>query len=442
MAKKKTISLESASAMDCVSALRSALSVKDSGRSVMDLSSHRSFVGVPIPSIAVQWVLNSNVLPLGRMVEFAGAPECCKSTFLYEVMGWFLRQGGHVVLVETEQKDNSQIRHAVLKYDADGISRVVVKQSLSYEEWVEALKDASLFYAEWQKTHGEQFPVLFCIDSLAAAPQDKRIAEMKENGHTNVGYGGIARALSQDLQTFSSIQAGHPFTFAFTNHLKQSMNSMGLPTEYRSGGKAPEFYESVSFRFAPAPQTRFTKMDCAGRKLRLSTSKNSIGPTKREVEILVYFRNLPNPNYDPTDAYSDRYLLDVSFDWGEVDIKFLTAICNGSRDEFSAPRRRMFSELLDLHVVSKKNSPTWVWSSVLGVPESDPVSFSDAGKLLMANEDLLRRLQEELYIQRRPIFGAGDNYDEMMDAFTRSSEERAIALNNRNYIENTEKNNE
>jgi len=183
-------------------------------------------------------------------------------------------------------------------------------------------------------------------------------------------------------------------------------------------------------------------MDCAGRKLRLSTSKNSIGPTKREVEILVYFRNLPNPNYDPTDAYSDRYLLDVSFDWGEVDIKFLTAICNGGRDEFSAPRRRLFSELLDLHVVSKKNSPTWVWSSVLGVPESDPVSFSEAGKLLMANEDLLRRLQEELYIQRRPVFGAGDNYDEMMDAFTRSSEERAIALNNRNYIENRENDNE
>ena len=60
----------------------------------------------------------------------------------------------------------------------------------------------------------------------------------------------------------------------------------------------------------------------------------------------------------------------------------------------------------------------------------------------MANEDLLRRLQEELYIQRRPVFGAGDNYDEMMDAFTRSSEERAIALNNRNYIENRENDNE
>jgi len=83
-------------------------------------------------------------------------------------------------------------------------------------------------------------------------------------------------------------------------------------------------------------------------------------------------------------------------------------------------------------------------NDIVAVKDGEISGFadSDAGKLLMANEDLLRRLQEELYIQRRPIFGAGDNYDEMMDAFTRSSEERAIALNNRNYIENTENDNE
>ena len=120
MAKKKAPSNLHGS--DCAGVLRDVLAAVTGARSAADLSSHRSFIGVPIPSIALQWVLNTNVLPLSRMLEFGGAPECCKSTFLYEVIRWFLDAGGHAVLFETEAKDNSQLRHGVFHNDSNRFS--------------------------------------------------------------------------------------------------------------------------------------------------------------------------------------------------------------------------------------------------------------------------------------------------------------------------------
>lgn len=429
MAKKKVVS-SALTGVDPASALRDVLAAATGARSAADLSSHRSFIGVPIPSIALQWVLNTNVLPLSRMLEFGGAPECCKSTFLYEVIRWFTDAGGHAVLFETEAKDNSQLRHGVLRNDPDRIGRVSVVSVTQYETWTEGVKSAAKFYSDWQEANELEFPVLFCVDSLVAAPQAKRIAEMQEQGHTSVGYSGIAKALSQDLQTFASFQSGHPFMFAFTNHIKQAMTAMGLPSEYRSGGRAPEFFETASLKFAPAArETRFTRSNCEGRRLRLTTSKNSMGPTKREIEFVLYFLNQENPAFDPTDALSDRYILEVLFDWGETDIKFLLSVLDGKRSEFNTERRRRLSELLDIHVVSKANSATWMWSHTLGIPESDPVSFSEGGKRIFEKEDILRRVQEELYIQRRPAFLAGMNYMQTLEQFTRDSEARAAAQN-------------
>ena len=148
----------------------------------------------------------------------------------------------------------------------------------------------------------------------------------------------------------------------------------------------------------------------------MKTLKNGLGP-EREIEIVVYFRNLLNPNYGPEHPDEDKYRLDVTFDWGETDMRFLTSIISGSRKDFSKASRDALQDILDLHVVSKQNSATWVWSSSLGIPEKDPLPFGEAGKVYFQDRTLRQAVHDELKIKRQPIYRAGDNYRQVIENY-------------------------
>jgi hypothetical protein len=160
----------------------------------------------------------------------------------------------------------------------------------------------------------------------------------------------------------------------------------------------------------------------------MTTGKNSLGP-RRDIEIVLYFRNLPNPNFDPESPYSEKYFLDVEFDWGEVDIRFLTSVMDGNKPGFGMDRRNALKNLLDLNIVSKANSATYVWSDALGIPKDDPLSFTEAGKRIMDNPDLLRAIQDELGIKRNVVYQAGMDYRQVLADYIREQERLVLTDN-------------
>ena len=370
-------------------------------------------------SLSMQYALGMNGFPYGLLIELCGQADTCKSTILYEFMRWILQpldgsEGGKVVLLETEGKDNGNLRSALYGYDGYSLDNTMVVMCTSYEQWMDCTTQTFTHYQKFFENHA-QFPVIVAVDSLMAAPTDKQAAEIDESGHTSADFPRLQKAISDDFKNFPRKLQGVPLLFMFVNHVREETKGL-VKVEVSKGGRAPEYYKSISLKFSPAAKNnRFTKTNCEGRTIRMTLSKNSLGSKSREIEIIILYRYIDNPNYDPESELSSPYMLSVVFDWGEADIKFLQKVMSGAVAGFSMERRKRISEILDLHVVSKQNSPTWCWSSTLGVPESDPVSFSEAGRMIFKNPKMLRAIQDELYIQRFPVFKRGMNFTEMLE---------------------------
>src|ERR1035437_3088156 len=59
-------------------------------------------VGLPLPSLALMYLFDSTVLPLGKSIIFAGRPASQKSSMGFEVARWFCDAGGYGNIAECE----------------------------------------------------------------------------------------------------------------------------------------------------------------------------------------------------------------------------------------------------------------------------------------------------------------------------------------------------
>lgn len=390
---------------DLVGGLRDRLATCLNLRDGYVLSSYNVMLGIPIPSLAFQWLINSNVFPLSRVHEFAGVEGTCKSTFLYELIRWHARCGGHTVLVETEQKDNVLLRNAILEYNVEWLDRITAIPTTVYQEWVRAMNSALEYYSNGL-AECAPIPVVFCIDSLtAAAPTQSLEAAVDEKvGYASGGYPVLAKLLSMDLPCFVAKLRQYPFTLAFTNHYKPSMNPYEKGS--RPGGKAPKFFETLSIQFQRAPKGRLEYADgTVGMRLILECLKNSMGQERR-IETALYYKYEPNPNHDPLSESSTPERQKVYFDWGESDIRFLINVLEKKQKGCPTSVSEAVAKVLDLHVAGGQR----VWSHALGIPETGAVPYTEAGKRLMELPGLVLALQHALHIHMSREFHQGEDY--------------------------------
>lgn len=399
------------------SALREKLGAR-MGKSSSLLGAHNAIPGPELPSTALAYLENKPTLLCGgRIQEITGAPECCKSTYLYELIRVVLAAGGEAILFDTENKVAVDILKGVLHHNSDYMSRVSVIPATTYEQWMDGLTECVRTLRTAFESGEVQVPFMLAVDSLNAAPPEKLVDEIKEQGHSGQDFPRLPKQLSKDFSVLADLMADLPFSFIYTNHCKKQVGSMVPGAEYRLGGRAVEYYETLSVKLSPAArESKFVRADCTGRRLKMKTLKNGLGP-EREIEIVVYFRNLLNPYYGSGHPDEDKYRLDVTFDWGETDMRFLTGIISGTRKDFSKASRDALQDILDLHVVSKQNSATWVWSSSLGIPEKDPLPFGEAGKVYFQDRTLRQAVHDELKIKRQPVYRAGDNYRQVIENY-------------------------
>src|SRR5690349_9951518 len=79
---------------------------------------HDLIIGLPLPSIALEWVLANSVIPLSQMIQIVGLPGSCKSALVYEIFRWFNLYGGISILVENETKFSLDLLNSILEFDA------------------------------------------------------------------------------------------------------------------------------------------------------------------------------------------------------------------------------------------------------------------------------------------------------------------------------------
>lgn len=389
-----------------------------------NLGSDESVIcGVPVPSLAMQHLLNSRVLPLARMMEIYGSPGAGKSTFLYEIMRWFVEEGGHVYLGETEQKDSAMLRRAVCRWNADAVDQISTSYDSTFEAWSGQLSRALSFYSELQDKQGPTFPVLFAIDAVTSVESEKSVKEFADEGNVQIAYAGLALRLSKLLRSLNASYANRPFLLAFVNHVKDKINSIGYGDNKTLPGGSALYYGchlilELTYTGSNSSANYYT------RNIQIRIEKNGIQEKGKKFIVPVRYWTTPDP-LDET-----RTLQQLLYDWEYADIKFLLDEMDSKNN--SAEKRKAIKSIIDLNQ-TKIGASNAIWSEALDIPESDPVSFSEAGKILKHTPEVFKKLQG-MYITTDSVsFTAGQNYNDILDKAKQDVDSRYRAISDALY---------
>ncbi len=359
------------------------------------VGAHDEIMLMPVPSLAVRYLLQSAGYPLARVIEVVGAQASYKSTFAIELARWHMLCAGRAVLLEVESKPTPDLRNAILAYDN---RKLHVESCGSLESW----QRTAMYYQEQFRKQcekaagpGRTIPFAIIVDSLMAKACEETQKKVRENGHAKRDFAVEAMLIKTWMQVFPNEIVGWPFSFIGVNHMKPGTDKQGLPTRNIPGGTSVKFQESV--------QIELTRMRVNERVhdmeviVRLQTYKNSYGRDRVRIQVPLRFWHEIGG-----DGVQRLY---AKWEWWTATTNLLTG-GGGLADAANARLQSRIKDIIDVH---EKGSKMY-WSNRLGVPSSDPLTAHEFGMLIESDVPLLCELYDALGIAYRPFFMPGVRY--------------------------------
>ena len=343
---------------------------------------HDQQVGVPLPSLALEYLTSSSVLFLGRLYGISGPSESFKSTLALALGREVVRYGGGVGLVETEGGKISPATIRSMWGDQHAESCV-----LECVESLEAAQDMLTWFYKFITKKRPNRDAMFCliVDSLTGAASDDRHAQIMKDGHGRRDYAYEAQFWTQWLRTFASRLAKWPIPLIYVNHEKQAMDGSNPNAKTKPGGVAQDFYALI---YLSSTKIRSNEtLDKVTTQVRIKVTKNSFGLPKRRVDLPVV-----------VDLSGDRPIIDYDFGHatahllagGDSRIKDICHVTTTS-DSITAATRRFSCKQLGL-------------SKVTG---------AELGHVVHEDSELMDRLRKAMHITKYRTFdGVMPDYGE------------------------------
>ena len=241
---------------------------------------------------------------------------------------------------------------------------------------------------------GRTVPILFGIDSLTGTDTQHNIDKASKDGFSSKGFADQAAIIARYMRTMPSRMRPYPFTVVGTNHLKPATDVMGRPTSNIPGGKAVPFM--ATFMIESKRITDIEKESYSGIRLNLKMTKNSLGPSRREIvaEFLWWMA------IDPETGFARQHF---HWDWHTATVEMLLSMdCDG--------KKKLFKQIKEITGLEEIRSKKMASSEILGIPESDPVSYRDWGKALVSRPEIMRELYPLLGIGTYRFFEKGVDF--------------------------------
>jgi len=359
------------------------------------VSEHDEIAVMPVPSLAIRYLLQSVGWPMARGVEVVGEEASYKSTFAIEIARWHFLCNGRGVLLEVEDKPTPDLRNATLHYDT---RKLQVETCNSLESW----QRAAMFYAhEFKKQCGRAngpgptIPLVIIVDSLMARACEETQNKVRERGYAKRDFAMEANLLKTWMLCFPGELVGWPFTFLGVNHMKPGTDSQGNRTRNIPGGKSTKFQESLQIELSQGKVTeRVNDMEV---QVRMVTYKNSYGKGKVSIQVPLRFWHEQG-----SDGISRLY---AKWEWWTATTNLLV----GSAGLSAAAAARVQSRTKNVIDIHEKKKDEY-WSNRLGIPSSDPVTAHEFGVLIGNDLPFLLELYDALGIAHRPFFMAGTRH--------------------------------
>lgn len=355
--------------------------------------------GIELPSLALQYVTQNNVLFMEHLIMIAGKPASHKSSFGFEIARWCIMQqnGGFGRLYDTEGKYSPGLAENLLgnldnSVLGDNSWQVRVCESL--DQWSELLatdlknyRDA--FIIGRRPKRGEKrmplLPAAMIVDSLTGRTTNANIKTANKEGQASNTQGmRTAKAISDwfQLQTFTYV----PWYLIVIRHEKEggmeSFASFSRPEKKTPGGRAPDFMGGYDFRFALAGSHRATNNKSGYNVVKMTLKKNAFGVDRHNCLVRFAWDWVdPEDGTDPIQVPRwewDLATAEFLAGWERADIKDICHVVQGG----TKPEPRFNCRQLGLKDVSGR----------------------DLGMAVRQDEKIYKALQDYLHVKRWQTF--------------------------------------
>ena len=244
----------------------------------------KSVFGVSCP-MAFGWLVGgTDKVPLRRVIGADGVSGAGKSVLMMEHGRWYLREGGIVILVDTEEKVSDTLVCGLLhSEDVNVKMNYVYAKATSIEqaqEMVTLFKSHAAAQLEANKNPDDRVAWLLIWDSLTG--KDTKGAQDKVSKDGSAAAKGYPDAANSIARYYKSLAFGDELlTLAHVQHVGKSMDEKALGDDelVPKGGSEPKYASSYHLRMSSVKAIGGANWE--GKDVRIKCIKSSLGPDKR-----------------------------------------------------------------------------------------------------------------------------------------------------------------
>jgi RecA/RadA recombinase len=357
-------------------------------------------IGLPLPTLAARYLLQSNIFPLSRFIQLRGEFSAGKSALLIEIMRWFHVYGGGGILIDTENKGSPTMLAGMFGHNQQYMARTKITTAASVEEWqMKYMGFCKAVHTQIDAANAPDKAVPICIgvDSISAVEVERRVEKVADEGHAAAGHPYLARNLSDFMRTALVPTLRHyPIAFVATNHLKEEINSMGFgpPKKYAPGGASLDYYPTLIIDMARASRNNIQVGRAEGQAVRLVATKNNLGAPGRKLTVNLLWYNDIVAYKD--DAGNDMYRNQQYhyWDWHTATTRLLLELQDSSKKlapGMDPKLPELVKQVCDLEYKhgTKNAEVPLVYSTALGISKQEAVSEVEISIAIEENKKLL-----------------------------------------------------
>ena len=373
----------------------------------------RLVIGIPLPSLAFEYLIQNDVYPLGRVAQIVGAEGSCKSAFAFEIVRWCRKHcGGLGALFENERKYSADYAMSILGHNDPRAMGLIECDDMEdwqskIQSWL-ALAKKRMTGTKENPGSGRIWPAVLILDSLTGSLSRDTVANIEKEGFAQRRFALEAMKITDFMKKMPADMQRWPFTLLVINHLKKKLNETGPAARpgadrHKPGGVHMAFQETFEFQLTrqagrPKKLANWTELP-----IGIELFKNSLGENRRDISVNIKY-------WTETNEETGEIQQQTVFDWHESTIDLLTTLD-------VAGARAAIKKIVDLNVITT-NEGKKVHSKALGISEKAALPWSDAGALLMQTPKVVEPLRDLFGIKRRKPFQPGMDYLQQLEMET------------------------
>lgn len=365
-----------------------------------------TLVGLRIP-LALQYVIDAAVLPLGCVFEINAIHQSHKSMLGFEFGRIFADHGGFMNMILSESKLSTKLARSLIGYEpdrldafyCDTVSNTDEMQACCYDI-VRDFDDIASHREDGRKAAGWDRPVLLAIDSIAGAIAKEKADKIDKTGHASRDYSTENLYLTTFLKHFSDRIRELPVLLLTINHRKEDASESPYEAAKvrKAGSKQLQFQATYSLQLKAKknPPKLNANPDQSGviesRQVTIINDKNSGGTNGREISVELtwhddIWRGVDGES-DPVQIQRTKFhweaalvKLLISYQKGKIPGTFSKAVVHSEDGKRVSPQAALD---MRFHLREKKagSHGTLYWSKFFGMTEADAVPAAKMGQMI------------------------------------------------------------